>query len=380
MNGSTAGRLESLVVHDRGISASVKRTYRIAPGERCALAAEQIPFVEELVLDEGDFLHDLDLLSFKPGTDVVVFGCVQAPGGRAVRELRASVRVGKNVHAIHVTGQRRVVRRNGDWSFSDPEPFTSLRLGWKEAYGGIDRWARPDLDAEFIEPLRQWVDLDLSDVTFAAYPRNSVGRGFVIRETREMEGMELPRIEDPQDLLTPGRLVAGSPNAWTLQPVSAGFGFVSYAWFPRTAFCGLDQLELPTGVDPSSVRVVEVERGHVPRDVLTGRPLERRMSDRAGNGAVPQLIFEPHLRGDEEIALENLDAREPLLSFRLPGERPRIAIRPLGEGETEASPRLMSVIVDAEKRLVSLVWAAVVVPKYPHRPDNVPDVAFRVAF
>ena len=80
------------------------------------------------------------------------------------------------------------------------------------------------------------------------------------------------------------------------------------------------------------------------------------------------------------MALENLDAREPLLEFRLPGERPRISIRPLGEGETETVPKLMSVSVDAEKRLVSLVWAAVVVPRYPHGPANAPQVGFRVAF
>lgn len=370
----------ALRVHGRGLAVSARRTYRVVPGEPCAAASEQVPLVTEIVVDSGDFLHDLDLLAFKPGTDVVVFGSAHAPAGNPVREIRTSVRAGSRTHTLRVTGRRRVVRRNGGWSFSDPEPFSTLRLGWKEAYGGVDRWARPALDAERIEPFKPWLDVDLTGVTPAAYPRNPAGRGFVIRETPEMEGMELPTIEDPDDLLTPGRLVAGSAEAWPFQPVAAGFGFLSYAWFPRSAFCGLDRIPLPSAADPGSVRVPEVERGQVPRDVLTGRPLERRVTDRAGNGAVPQLVFEPHLRGNEEMALENLDAREPLLSFRLPGERPRIAIRPLGEGETEATPKLMSVIVDAEKRLVSLVWAAVVVPKYPHRPDNGPDVAFRVSF
>lgn len=380
MNEGRAPRLEALVVHSRGLAVSVKRTYRILPGGRCAPAVEQVPLVEEIVFEEGDFLHDTDLLSFKPGTDVVVFGSVHAPGGRTVRELRAAVRVGRREHAVRVTGRRKVVRQNGAWAFSDPEPFTERRLGWKEAYGGIDGWARPALDAESVDPLRPWVDVDLSDVTFAAYPRNPVGRGFVVWETREIEGMALPTVEDPHDLVTPGRLVAGSPDGWPFQPVAAGFGFLSYGWFPRSAFCGLDEISLPPGVDPASARVLEIERGHVPPDVLTGRPPERRVSDRAGNGAVPQLVFEPHLHGDEELALENLDAREPRLAFQLPGERPRIAISPLGEGEREVPVRLVTVDIDASRRMVSLVWGASVVPKYPHGPQNASSVPYRVSF
>ena len=290
----------ALLVHNRGIAVTAKRAYRIAPGERCAVALEPRPLVETPVFDRGALLHDFDLLSFKSGTDVVVFGGIHAPAGRAVRELRASCRVGMRSHVVQATRRRRVVRRNGAWAFTDPEPFTTLPLGWKEAYGGIDRWARPALDAEFVDPFRPWVDFDLTDVTPAAYPRNPVGRGFVIRETQELEGMDLPTLEDPNDLLTPRRLLAGSPDAWPLQPVAAGFGFVAYSWVPRSAFCGLDRIPLPPGSDPSSARVLEVERGLGPRDVLTGRPLEKRISDRAGNGAVPQLIFEPHLRGDED--------------------------------------------------------------------------------
>ena len=370
----------ALRVHSRGIGVSVKRSYRISPGGRCVPSADQEPLVETPVLEGTELVRDLDILVFKPGTDVVVFGSAHAPGGRAVTELRVGVRVAKRERVVQVTGRRRVVKRDGQWAFTDPEPFTSLPLGWKEAYGGIDRWARPALDAEFVDPFRPWVDIDLKDVTPAAYPRNPVGRGWVVRETPEMAGMELPAVEDPDDLLTPGRLVAGSPDAWPAHPVAAGFGFVSYSWFPRSAFCGLDRVPAQpvTGAPPA--RVLEVERGQVPADVLTGRRLERRVSDRAGNGAVPELVFEPHLHGDEEVELENLDAREPRLSFELPAERPHVAISPLGEGEREIPARLMTVAVDAERRIVSLVWGSSVVPKYPHGPANAAAVPFRVSF
>jgi hypothetical protein len=141
---------------------------------------------------------------------------------------------------------------------------------------------------------------------------------------------------------------------------------------------GLPQLKLPPGVAPASARVKEVERGWAPADVLTGRPMKDRYGPRAGNGAPPAFIFEPHLSGREEIVLTNLDPREPELRFQLPADRPRLAIRPLGEGEREAPAKLMSVVVDATRRRVSLVWAGVVLPKLPHAPEHGPKVGFRV--
>jgi hypothetical protein len=190
--------------------------------------------------------------------------------------------------------------------------------------------------------------------------------------------MELPTVEDPDDLLTTARLFVGHPDAWTRQPLPAGLSWVNYGWFPRSAFIGLAQLKLPPGVSPAAAKVKEVERGWAPADVLTGRPMKDRFHARAGNGAPPAFIFEPHLAGREEIALTNLDPREPELKFQLPAERPRLAIRPLGEGEREAPAKLMSVLVDATKRRVSLVWAGVVLPKLPHAPEHGPKVGTRV--
>jgi hypothetical protein len=67
-----------------------------------------------------------------------------------------------------------------------------------------------------------------------------------------------------------------------------------------------------------------------------------------------------------------------MLTFQLPAERPRIAIRPLGEGEREVPAKLMSVLVDATKRRLSLVWAAVLLPRLPHVPEHGPKVGYRV--
>jgi hypothetical protein len=367
-----------LLAHSQGIAVTAKRTYRLVTAGRCVLADEQDPIVPELVADDGLLVADTDLLSFKPGTDVVVTAEAHAPGGRAVTEMTAGVAAAGRAVTLRVVGKRRVVKRNGFWAFSEPEPFSKAPLGWRDAYGGIDAVAREKLDAAVLAPLQKYSPYDLKFASAAAYPRNPVGKGYVLEDRPDVEGLELPTVEDPDDPITPARLFVGHPDAWFRQPLPAGITWVNYGWFPRSAFIGLPFVKLPPGESPATARLKEVERGWAPADVLTGRPIEARFHAKAGNGAAPPLVFPSHLAGREEISLTNLDPREPELKFQLPGEKPRIAIRPLGEGEREAPAKLMTVIVDVPKRRLSLVWAGVVQPKLPHVPQNGPKVGFRV--
>lgn len=375
-----AAETTALLAHPQGIAVTVKRTYRIPGAGRCVPADVQLPIEEAVVVEDGLLVADTDLLSFKPGTDVVVTAEAHAPGGRSVTDLAAGVTVAGRIVSLRVVGKRRVVKRNGSWAFSDPEPFSSAPIGWREAYGGIDALARESLDAPLLAPAQKYSRYDLKFATAAAYPRNPVGKGYVLEERAEAEGLELPTVEDPDDPITPGRLFAGHPDSWSRQPLPAGLSWVNYGWFPRSAFFGLPQVKLPPGTTAASARLKEVERGWAPADVLTGRPLEARYSTRLGNGASPALVFDPHLLGREEVTLTNLDPRDPSWTFELPGERPRVAIRPLGEGEREAPARLMSVLVDVPERRVSLVWAAVVAPRLPHVPQNGPKVGYRVSW
>lgn len=369
---------ELLLVNQQGISVSVKRTYRLGSAGRCAPLDEQVPLVEGLVVEDGLLVHDSDLLPFKPGTDVIVTAEAHAPGGRPVAEVVAGVAVGGRSLRLRVVGRRRVTRRGGFWAFSEPEPFVRGPIGWREAYGGIDAVARERFDGPSLDALQKHTPYDLKFATVAAYPRNPVGKGWVVAEHEGVEGLELPTVEDPDDPITPARLFAGHPDAWSRLPLPAGFSWVNYGWFPRSAFAGLERITLPPGESPATARVKEVERGWAPADVLTGRPLEARFHVRVSQGAPSALQVVPHLTGREELTLTNLDPRDPELKVELPGERPRIAIRPLGEGESEVPARLMSVLVDVPKRRVSLVWAGVVVPRLPHVPQNEPKVRFRV--
>ena len=186
----------------QGIAVTAKRTYRIVTAGRCVLADEQVPIEPELVVDDGLLVADTDLLSFKPGTDVVVTAEAHAKGGRAVTETTAGVRVENRTVTVRVVGKRRVVRRNGSWAFSDPEPFAKAPLGWREAYGGIDAAARERLDAPLLAPLQKYSQYDLKFATAAAYPRNPVGKGYLLEDGPRVEGLELPTVEDPDDPIT----------------------------------------------------------------------------------------------------------------------------------------------------------------------------------
>lgn len=367
-----------LLVQPQGLSVTAKRTYRLVSAGRCVLADEQVPIVDEARAENGLLSHDTDLLPYKPGTDVVVTAEAHVPGGRSARETTVAVAVAGRTVTLRVVGKRRVVRRGPSWAFSEPEPFAKAPIGWREAYGGIDAIAREKLDGAFLDSLQKYVAYDLKYATAAAYPRNPVGKGYVLEESPAVEGLELPTVEDPDDPITTGRLFVGHPDAWWRQPLPAGLSWVSYGWFPRSAFAGLLKVNLPPGQSAESIRLKEVDRGWAPADVLTSRPFAARFHAKVGNGAPSPLVFEPHLSGREEVRLVNLDPRDPELAFQLPGERPRVSIRPLGEGESEVPPRLTSVLVDVPKRRVSLVWSAVLTPKLPHVPQNEPEVGVRV--
>jgi hypothetical protein len=92
------------------------------------------------------------------------------------------------------------------------------------------------------------------------------------------------------------------------------------------------------------------------------------MDFRFFNGASEGLVL-PYLAGDEIVSTRNLTA-EGELDFRLPGDRPRIALD-LGAGGTEATVVLQTVMVRLEEHEVDLVWRAAF--DYPG-PDWLPQM------
>ncbi len=332
-------------------SVIVKRSYRLAADGRAERCEEDAPLrlVDEY-WDDGDaesstVKHESELAPWKPATDVVVIGKAYAPQGKPVPRMLAGVQVGATIKTLVVTGDRRCSYRPGALPlFTEPEPFAAMEIRYDRAYGGRDERSLPD--TPFI------------------YPRNGMGKGVVLRNAAgAVEGLPLPNIEDPQDMLSPERLFIEHPDRWHLQPLPQGFGWRQRTWYPRSALLG----SYPPFLDAGTV-TTEERLGLVPPDHVALAKQSRLppMPGRFGNGASFGLVLPP-LRGDEPVALGGLTA-EGSLRFRLPGDAPRIVLD-IGRGEEELPAQLHTVSIRPEERELDMVWrAATTYPGYEWLP------------
>jgi hypothetical protein len=329
----------------------IKRTYDIVPGGRCSRA----PADKKLV--PGDVHYDdpmnstvkfeTDFVPFKLATDVVLNGRARAPRGQRVATLTASLIVGRHRKDLLVFGDR-VARYNGkqDPVFTDPQPFETMDLRYELAYGGVDIYS---------EPKMQFV-----------YPRNHLGRGYVVANTkRSIENLPLPNIEDPNDPLTPGRLCAGDFMHWERQPMPQGFGWTMKMWHPRSSYAGVMPADRALEQELRKEYSTLVPPGQRKLYAETQLPT---MDFRFFNGASADLIL-PFLSGDEQVLLVNLGAQGDS-QFRLPGERPHVGLD-IGLGIQEPEVVLHTVLIRLEDRQVDLVWRGAV--PYPGR-DWLPEM------
>lgn len=319
-------------------SVLVKRTYDINRDERLSLAQKARPFVQnDHYYDEGDpewatVKYETEFAAFKFQTDVVVIGSAYAPEGKPVQKLDVSVEVESQRKALCVFGDRRCIyRKNANPEFTAPLPFTEMPLRYERAYGGKDTKSAPE--------------------TPFFYPRNHTGTGFVIANKKEsMEDLALPNIEDPEDLLTPERIIVGAPENWSKMPLPDGLGWFQRTWYPRCSFVGAMPAYL--GVDTP---LREEQLGLVPKGQV-GLAWQYKLPSfdlRFNNGASRGLRFS-HLNGTEKFRLTHLTPTG-LLAFQLPGDRPSIRLD-LGQGENELESILDTVLVRLEEMQVDLIW------------------------
>ena len=215
--------------NDRGehiFSVVVKRTYRINQGSALerSEADQELRKIDEYY-DHGDpewatVKYEYELAPYKPFVDVVVIGKAYAPQGKPIPQMTVSVRVASREKAIAVFGDREChYRGSASPVFSEPKPFTEMEIRYEHAYGG-------------------WDDKSFPEIPFF-YPRNYMGTGIALRNIKEVvQGMVLPNLEDPKDLLTPERIILGQPERWPSQPLPQGFGWFQRTWYPRCAFVG----------------------------------------------------------------------------------------------------------------------------------------------
>lgn len=321
-------------------SVIVKRTYRISGGgvvER-AEADGELRKIDEYY-DNGDpdwstVRHESELAPYKLSTDVVVIGKAYAPGGKPTVRMPVGVQVGERRKVLTITGDRRCWYRAGATPvFTDPEPFVEMEIRYDRAYGGGD-------------------DKSLPTIPFL-YPRNFKGTGVVLRNVKEaVDGLTLPNIEDPHDLLSPDRIIIEEPDRWHLQPLPQGFGWLQREWYPRSALLG----SYPPFIDPGTV-TPEERMGLVPPDhvALAKQSKLRPMQARFANGASFGMVF-PELKNDETVSLGGLTP-DGHLKFSLPGETPGIGLD-LGSGMQQLSPHLHTVSIRPDDGEVDLIWRA----------------------
>ena len=319
-------------------SVIVKRTYRILPGgvaERADVDAELRKI--DAYYDNGDpewstVQHESELAPYKTSTDVVVIGKAYAPRGKPTVRMPVGVQLGDRKKVLTITGDRRCSFRQGAApSFTDPEPFLEMEIRYDRAYGGSDEKSLPTIP--FL------------------YPRNFKGTGVVLRNVKEaVEGLILPNIEDPQDLIGPERLFIEEPDRWHLQPLPQGFGWLQREWYPRCAMLG----SYPPFIDPGTV-TAEERMGLLPNDhvALAKQSRLRPMEAQFANGASLGMVF-PALKGDEAISLGGLTP-DGMLKFSLPGETPSIGLD-LGSGMQELDPQIHTVSIRPDDMEVDLIW------------------------
>src|SRR5688572_7879769 len=171
----------------------VKGSFALKSGGPAQPLPEPLPFMGDVHRDEdiaNDCSYDSDFAPWKQHADVMLVGTCHAPGGKPTTACRVEFAVGRWAKALAVIGNRQWKKSLLLSAASDPEPFTAIRLGWDNAYGG------------------------------AGFDKNPAGRGY--------ERTFLPNVEPLEDRISgPGD-----------RPDPSGFGPVSRTWPQRTSKLG----------------------------------------------------------------------------------------------------------------------------------------------
>jgi len=335
------------------VYALVKRTYTMKSGGLKQVEAE--PLFHDLRDEdlEPRIVAGTDFWDHKEHTDFVVLGTAFAPGGVPVTQQEVSVRVGDVEKRLAVFGKRTITWGDDGAPHIDPtEPFTEMPLTAENAYGGID-WRVTLPEAEMEDPLMATM---LEADHPGLYPRNPFGKGYLV-EPGEVPEMEAPNLEDPDDLLTPERLIVKDPRDWYKQPLPWHLDWVHPVCFPRNVhFAG--------GMDawfegPEDEGMPEVARGFLMpnyRQVMEARSLEQGPHPRFYQEASHGMVL-PSLQGGEPVQLTGMHPEQEVLRCSLP--RPpelRITI----EGDEQAvQPRLHHVVCFPDQKKVTMVWGGI---------------------
>ncbi len=281
----------------------VRGTFNI--GKQWTLADEQLPPIEadEYWTEPGksSIKQASDYHIGKSSSDIIMLGHAFAPDGEDVHQLDVSLAFGQVHKTVRVFGDRHWQ----DGRISPSQPFKTMAMVYEKAYGGVHI---------------------VGGEVAAIEARNPVGRGYAgQRKVEEMNGVPLPNLEDPNDLISDLKQ----------QPVPACFGVSAPHWLPRSTYAGTYDDAWQNQRAP-----------YLPTD------FDRRFFSMAH----PDLIYPEFLKGGESVEISNMHP-SGTIKFNLPAVNLDTDVAIAGES-LQPEFNLETVIIEPNRLKLSMVWRA----------------------
>lgn len=281
----------------------VKASFQIGKG--LTLADEQMPLAESDIYwtepGKSSLKYASDMHTGKPATDIVMLGHACVPENKEATQLDVNLRVGQVNKTVRVFGERHWQ----DGKITKPAPFRTMPMVYEKAYGGF-HIANGDI-----------VGIDA---------RNPVGRGFAgARKAEEMNGVPLPNLEDPKQLI---RELGDQPDPACFAPCAPN-------WQPRSSFAGTygDHWQ-------------KTRAPYLPTDY----------DSRFLNTAPSDLIFPGTLQGGEPVSISHMHP-QGTLTFDVPPIKLVVRIK-IADREETPDPHLETLILEPNQMRFSMVWRA----------------------
>lgn len=365
---------------DYELALVLKLTYKINPNGQCVPAEKQLPLIEDPdPYDEVEAPYvsppawDLDLLAFKPHTDVVVQGHAYTYSKRN-NTVDAEVRLPGKSYVVRVHGDRRLEWRGDMPVFSPAEVFEQMPVRYDRAYGGYDAVFDSKVSDSLMEQLKKAEpQLGMESFTECHYPRNLAGCGYLIEMNRKAaENLRVPNLEFPFDPVTVERLAVGSTTAWMNGPLPAAFDWIDPSWFPRIAYLGL-----PPDYD-LSIKAREIELGWAVPDLMEQKPVViGGFHPRFQQGASPGLVC-PDFKPGSPVLLRNLFPNQPERQIQLSSIVPRVTINVTEKQQLETTPQLNAVVIRPDYDQVVEVWSARAVAARRYEPTELENMTWKI--
>jgi hypothetical protein len=324
------------------VSIHAKETYAFDARGACVLAERQAPLYVPRAEPSAPWHTEMDVIPPKGTTDLIVHALAYGAGART---CVASIAVGTRKVVYAVSGDRRCsYAGRGSIRFSEPEPIDTLPICYENAYGGVDETTVVPEPKTLLDCFRRHP---------GAYPRNTAGKGYVVTERREtIDGLLLPNVEHPAQLLTPDNLVVGAPEIWWRQPLPWSCDWFSKAWYPRSSFLAGPSADVPfDDGELAEVRLGWVEAGQRARAQQAS--LDQLTDNRYFDAAAPALVM-PFLRPGERIELAGMTS-DGCRVVELPRACPHMKVH--FEGATyDVWPVPNRVVISVEEERLSIVW------------------------